>query len=229
MLEKPGSRRLVALELCVILSFAVFILAAVAVCSSHVSAGARPKGRVWVLPDQEPSSASTASGVAQRESDTSAPRVVSVTPAPNGTPNAAPGELIVTFSEPVKESTINASTIRVVRAGGDGGFSEGNEVHLTPAAVTLIDPVTARVDLTGLKLPDDRYRVLILGGNTTGLASSSSSSSSSTGTASNSSTASTSNTSSTSATSTSTSATGSTSNSTTSTASGASGGGTFGP
>ncbi|MBE7466151.1 MAG: Ig-like domain-containing protein [Planctomycetes bacterium] len=128
-------------------------------------------------PPQEPSS--TSSGVGKRESDSTGPRIVAVTPCPNSTPNTPPAELIVTFNEPVRESTINTGTIRVTRSGGDGTFNDGNEVEIVPAAVELIDPTTARVDLAGAALPDDRYRVLVLGGNTTGLASSSSNSSSS--------------------------------------------------
>ena len=49
--------------------------------------------------------------------------------------------------------------------GGDGTFSDGNEVQIMAAAITTpsANPMSATFDLTGVALADDTYQVSLLG------------------------------------------------------------------
>jgi subtilisin family serine protease len=91
------------------------------------------------------------------------PSVTAVTPAPRSMPLRAPESIIVTFSERVDPATVNTGSFQLVRSGGDGTFGDGNEVTVTPAGVALAAPDRAVMDLTGVQLPDDLYRVRLVG------------------------------------------------------------------
>lgn len=99
-----------------------------------------------------------AAGVAQ---DTTPPRVTGVTPAAGSTVTVAPAGITITFDEAVNPASIDARTVRVVRSGQDGSFSDGNEVEIVPAGASLATPTTLSIDLTGVTLPLDRYKVIL--------------------------------------------------------------------
>lgn len=169
------------------------------------------------------------SGSSSSSGDVTPPQVTAVSPAPNSTVTSSPTEVTVTFNEAVEPATINTSTLRLLRSGGDDSFSEGNEVQIIPQAVELLSPTQACLTLAG-PVPNDLYRVVVYGGGAPGtiawdeVSSTSTSGGSASSTTSGTSGASTSTSSSTSATSNSTSSTASTSTSTTSGATSASGG-----
>jgi hypothetical protein len=90
--------------------------------------------------------------------------VTSITP-PNGSGGAAPGSIVATFDRELDASTVNANTFLVDRSNGDGDFTDGDQITITAAAITTpsASPMSATFDLTGVALPDDTYRVRLLG------------------------------------------------------------------
>ncbi|MGI9232102.1 MAG: hypothetical protein ACR2RD_00590 [Woeseiaceae bacterium] len=91
-------------------------------------------------------------------------RVTSLSPVP-GSSDAAPTEVIAMFDRELDVSTVNSLTFLVESSGGDGTFGDGNETSLTAAAITTTgtNPMSATFDLTGVAVPDDTYRVRLLG------------------------------------------------------------------
>lgn len=92
-----------------------------------------------------------------------APTVVGVTLVPDfGSLIAqSPTSVLVTFSRAMDAATVSTSSIALVGSGGDGAFIDGNEVTVVPAGVTLTTPTTVTIDLTGVTLADDRYRIFL--------------------------------------------------------------------
>jgi len=99
-----------------------------------------------------------------RVASTNPIRVISLSPVP-GYDGAAPGSIVAMFDRELDVSTVNANTFVVERSGGDGSFGDGNEVAITAAAITTpaSTPMSATFDLTGVAVPDDTYRVRLLG------------------------------------------------------------------
>jgi len=99
-----------------------------------------------------------------RVASTNPIRVVSLSPVP-GYDGAAPASIVAMFDRELDVSTVNANTFVVERSGGDGSFGDGNEVVITAAAITTpaSTPMSATFDLTGVAVPDDTYRVRLLG------------------------------------------------------------------
>jgi hypothetical protein len=91
------------------------------------------------------------------------PRVVFVSPAPGEYTGAPPTAIEVRFDQTMNAATIDDQTFLVTWSGGDGSFNEGNEV--TIQALTLTFPATDRVvfDLSTLLLPDEFYRLRLVG------------------------------------------------------------------
>ncbi|HEX5136596.1 MAG TPA: LamG domain-containing protein [Planctomycetota bacterium] len=85
--------------------------------------------------------------------------VEAMTPEP-GTSVAAPGNVAVTLSADVDAATVVPASFRILRAGGDGNFTSGNEVALVPAAITRSGTLF-RFDLAGNALPADAYQVVL--------------------------------------------------------------------
>ena len=92
---------------------------------------------------------------------TAAPLTVAqVDPAPGSESTTAPAAVTLTFSRPVKAGA--GSAITLTRAGVDGLFDTADDVTVAPVAVS-INGETVTLDLTGLALPVDEYRVAISG------------------------------------------------------------------
>lgn len=91
-------------------------------------------------------------------------RVSALTPVPGGD-GEAPAEVIAMFDRELDVSTVNANTFILERSGGDGTFDDGNEASITAADITTpaVMPMSATFDLTGVDVPDDTYRVRLLG------------------------------------------------------------------
>lgn len=92
-------------------------------------------------------------------------RVASLSPAPNAALTAAPAQIIVGFDRDVDASTVGPTTFLLVGSGGDGTFGEANDVPVMAASIMVpaANPASAVFDLTGVALPDDTYRVSLLG------------------------------------------------------------------
>jgi hypothetical protein len=93
------------------------------------------------------------------------PVVVSLAPDPDSVAGSTPTEIIAGFDQDIDASTINDMTFTLVRSGGDGQFSDGNEEVITPASVALssMNPRLAIMDLTGLSAIEDRYQITLHG------------------------------------------------------------------
>jgi hypothetical protein len=91
-------------------------------------------------------------------------RVSALTPVP-GSDGEAPAAVIAMFDRELDVSTVNANTFILERSGGDGTFDDGDDVSITAAGIStpVTMPMTASFDLTGVDLPDDTYRVRLLG------------------------------------------------------------------
>jgi hypothetical protein len=90
--------------------------------------------------------------------------VTGITPTA-GSDGPAPGSIVATFDRELDASTVNANTFMLDRSNGDGDFTDGDQVAITAAAITTpaTTPMSATFDLSGVALPDDTYRVRLLG------------------------------------------------------------------
>ncbi|HEX5420983.1 MAG TPA: hypothetical protein VFY39_13365, partial [Gammaproteobacteria bacterium] len=91
-------------------------------------------------------------------------RVTSLSPLPDSTLEQLPTSIMVVFDREVDASSVTASTFMLERSGGDGSFSEGNEVVVTaPVSVPAANPSTAVMDLSMVQSVPDTYRVILVG------------------------------------------------------------------
>ncbi len=92
-------------------------------------------------------------------------RVASLSPLPDTTLDSLPPSVIALFDREPVASTVNSFTFIVERSGGDGSFTDGNEVAITAAsvAVPLTNPTSAVFDLSGIAPVEDTYRIRLLG------------------------------------------------------------------
>ena len=104
----------------------------------------------------------------QQPPDTSAFVVSSIDPPNDAEVSALPGLIVATLSrEPLSES-VGASAVRIEASGGDGSFSDGNEVSVVPSAVTA-NGVGVEISLAGVVAADDVYRVSLFGDGSAGI------------------------------------------------------------
>jgi hypothetical protein len=94
--------------------------------------------------------------------------VTSLSPMPNAALTAQPASIVAGFSRELNQATVDATTFLLSGSGGDGTFGDGNEVQITAAAISVpaANPQSAVLDLTGVVLADDTYRIQLLGGAT---------------------------------------------------------------
>jgi hypothetical protein len=92
-------------------------------------------------------------------------RVTSLSPVPASTSTALPASITAMFDRELDAASVNATTFLVDRSGGDGGFTDGNEVAIAAASITvpMANPATAVFDLAGAPAVDDTYRVRLIG------------------------------------------------------------------
>ncbi|MEO1574754.1 MAG: Ig-like domain-containing protein, partial [Pseudomonadota bacterium] len=100
------------------------------------------------------------------------PVVLSSTPGDGDTLNDVPTGITVVFSKPMEASLVSDTTVQLDASGGDASFDDGNQSRVTVAALSLAaaDPASLQVDLTGIDLPDDTYRLRLVGAGATALA-----------------------------------------------------------
>lgn len=107
----------------------------------------------------------TDGAIDDRASSFGAIRVSSLSPVPGSILAAAPTQVLAGFDRELDATTVNAISFILEASGGDSTFGDGNEVQIVAASVTVpgANPLTAVLDLTGVALPDDTYRVRLLG------------------------------------------------------------------
>ncbi len=91
------------------------------------------------------------------------PVVTGISPSPDEVLSSEPSEILVTFNKEIDAATVNATNFKLLASGGDGTFDDGNEVPVTLNSVTLFTTNVVKMDLFGASLPDDTYRVTIMG------------------------------------------------------------------
>ncbi len=93
------------------------------------------------------------------------PVVVSLAPGPDSVTGSFPAEITVGFDQDIDASTINEMTFTLLRSGGDGQFSDGNEQVIVPTSIALssVNPRLAIMDLRGVATAGDRYQVTLHG------------------------------------------------------------------
>ncbi len=93
------------------------------------------------------------------------PTVVSSTPADATTMTSLPTTINVAFSQDMDATSVNSTTVILQRSGGDANFTNGNEVTITPASMTLSapNPALLTISLSGVASVDDSYRLKLVG------------------------------------------------------------------
>jgi hypothetical protein len=89
--------------------------------------------------------------------------VTSLSPAPNAALTAPPGSIVAGFSRDLNQTTLDATTFLLTGSGGDGDFTDGDEVSIAGVVSVGGNPASAMMDLSGVQLNDDTYRVSLLG------------------------------------------------------------------
>jgi hypothetical protein len=105
-------------------------------------------------------------GALQDAPQSTAPvRVTSLTPAPGSTVAALPAAITVAFDRELNATTVDATTFKLDRSGGDGVFGNGNDVAIAPASVSvpLTNSASATMSLAGVASAIDTYRVTLAG------------------------------------------------------------------
>jgi hypothetical protein len=90
-------------------------------------------------------------------------RVTSIAPAPGAILNAAPTQVLVTLSNAIAPGSVGSSSVILERDGVDNLFGTSDDVVIVPAGITIVGGNQIRIDLTGIPLPNDAYRVRLLG------------------------------------------------------------------
>jgi PKD repeat protein len=88
---------------------------------------------------------------------------LAMSPAPGSILTTPPSSIVVTLSSNLNASSVNASTVQLVRAGPDGVFGTADDVAVIPAGIS-VSGSTLTLDLTGVKLPNDKYQVILAHG-----------------------------------------------------------------
>jgi hypothetical protein len=92
-------------------------------------------------------------------------RVTSLSPVPDSVIDPAPTQIIAVFDREPDAATVNALTFILEASGADATFDDGNEIPVAAASVTvpMANPQTAVFDPATVPLPDETYRVRLLG------------------------------------------------------------------
>jgi hypothetical protein len=93
-------------------------------------------------------------------------RVTSLSPMHNSTlqPAQVPAQIIAGFDRELDATSVTTATFTLVGSNGDGIFGNGNDLPITPvSAMVGTNPMSAVMDLTGMVLADDTYRITLAG------------------------------------------------------------------
>jgi hypothetical protein len=92
-------------------------------------------------------------------------RVTSLSPLPGGGVAVLPATITASFDRELNATTVDGTTFRLERSGGDGSFGNGNDVAITPATVTVpaANTRSAVMGLGAIASVDDTYRVTLRG------------------------------------------------------------------
>ena len=94
--------------------------------------------------------------------------VSAVIPANGATVAAPPASIDITFNRTLLQSTVSSDRVELLASGGDGSFSDGNEVTVSVAGVSSNGAVLS-IDLSGAANTEDVYQLTLDGSSTTPL------------------------------------------------------------
>ena len=99
------------------------------------------------------------------QASSAAIRVSSMSPLPGSTVTTLPASITVAFDREVNATTVDTTTFRLERSGGDAVFGNGNDVAITPASVTVpaANTHSAVMSLTNVAAANDTYRITLSG------------------------------------------------------------------
>ncbi len=89
-----------------------------------------------------------------------------MSPTPGTTLTTPPTSITVTLDQPPATGSVNAYSVRLVRAGADGVLGTADDLTILPAGIST-SGTTITLDLTGVKLPNDQYQVTLVSGQST--------------------------------------------------------------
>jgi len=89
--------------------------------------------------------------------------VVSISPAPNAALTAPPANIVAGFSRDLNQTTLDGTTFLLTASGGDGDFTDGDEVAINGVVSVGGNAASAMMDLSAVQLNDDTYRISLLG------------------------------------------------------------------
>ena len=114
-----------------------------------------------VQPDGLPSVNGTAGGdfVAYFDLQTSRMQVTALQPAPGAVLPAGPLEILATFAKPLHSESVTTGSFELIRRGPDGTWNSSDDVRIVPAGIQFPAGHQAKLDLTGVPLINDTYRV----------------------------------------------------------------------
>jgi hypothetical protein len=91
--------------------------------------------------------------------DTIAPQVAGMLPVPATVEGTAPTQIVVTFDEPMDESTLTTDSFTLLASGGDETFGDGNEIPVAPDSVVCVGNQATMSISAGLD--DEVYQVTV--------------------------------------------------------------------
>ncbi|MCZ7644597.1 MAG: tandem-95 repeat protein [Planctomycetota bacterium] len=114
-----------------------------------------------VQPDGLPSGNGTAGGdfVGFFDLDTPRMQVAAFSPAPGSILTAGPPEILAAFAKPLDPASVTVDSFELLRRGPDGAWDTADDQKIAPAAVQFPGPNQAKLDLAGVGLVNDEYRV----------------------------------------------------------------------
>ena len=89
-------------------------------------------------------------------------QVTALSLTPGSTLASVPTSIIATLSGSADPATISPGAVRLVRAGPDGLLGTSDDVIVTAEAVSVVNSSQIQIDLTGAKLPNDKYQFSLL-------------------------------------------------------------------
>jgi hypothetical protein len=92
-------------------------------------------------------------------------RMSSLAPLPGSSQPMPPPTIMAIFDRELDATSVDSTTFTVVRSGGDGTFTDGNEVAIMPVSVTVpaTNRLTAVFDMSTAPPIEDTYRVTLVG------------------------------------------------------------------
>jgi len=111
--------------------------------------------RQWITDGAQPPSGTVTTPV----------RMTSLSPLPDSTVLTVPMSIMAVVDRALDATSVDATTVLIERSGGDGTFSDGNEVAITPVSVTVpaANTKTIVVDMSTSPPTEDTYRVTLVG------------------------------------------------------------------